>query len=57
MALTYIQYAALAQSIVSTDNIIGKNFAAALSRIDLAHVRMGLTSVGRCAAVVPLGSG
>ena len=47
MALTYIQYAALAESIVNTEKIITKNFAAALSRTDLAQVRTGLASIVR----------
>jgi hypothetical protein len=47
MALTYIQYAALAESIVGTEKIITKNFTVALSRTDLAQVRTGLASVVR----------
>jgi hypothetical protein len=47
MALTYIQYAAFAESIVGTERIITKNFAAALSRTDLAQVRAGLASIVR----------
>ena len=41
LALTYIQFAALAQGI-KTAMALTKNFAAALSRIDLSQVRNGL---------------